>query len=125
MTLGTKLAVIFVALGLVPLLALSALNYRGGVGAVESLLRERASERVSRVGRKAVRILGAQESRLESLSRGDSLDSYARSEGNTAAGKTDAFVQPVPPAPSSKLPAAKPRPAGRARDGARALRRVL
>jgi signal transduction histidine kinase len=89
-----------VALGLVPLLALSASNYRSGVGAVEALLRERASERASRVGRKAARILDAQESRLVSLSRGSSLDSYAR-----AAGKSDASAQPVPPAPSSKLPA--------------------
>jgi signal transduction histidine kinase len=77
-TLGTKLAVIFVALGLVPLLALGALNYRGGVGAVESLLRERASERASRVARKAARILGAQESRLVRLSRSDSLADYVR-----------------------------------------------
>jgi signal transduction histidine kinase len=101
-TLGTKLAVIFVALGLVPLLALSALNYRGGVGAVESLLRERASERVSRVGRKAVRILVSQESRLVSLSRGDSLNSYARAAGRAPAGRPEAFAQPA--APSSPTP---------------------
>lgn len=107
MTLGTKLAVIFVALGLVPLLALSALNYRGGVGAVESLLRERASERVSRVGRKAARILDAQESRLATLSHSDSLDSYARAAGHAAAGRADAFAQPAPPAPSPEpLPTA-------------------
>lgn len=104
MTLGTKLAVIFAALGLVPLLALSALNYRGGVGAVEDLLRERASERVSRVGRKAVRILNAQESRLLSLSRSDSLDSYARAAGHGAASKSDTFAPPVSPAPSSNSP---------------------
>src|SRR3954464_10374754 len=46
-TLGAKLAVIFAALGLAPLLALSAINYRSGVGAVEGLLRERASQRAS------------------------------------------------------------------------------
>lgn len=78
MTLGTKLAVIFVALGLVPLLALSALNYRSGVGAVETLLRERASERASRVGRKAARILDEQESRLVRLSRAYWLANNAR-----------------------------------------------
>lgn len=104
MTLGTKLAVIFVALGLVPLLALSALNYRSGVGAVETLLRERASERASRVGRKAAHILDAQESRLESLSRGNSLDSYVRAAGARPASERDAFAQPASPAPSSKLP---------------------
>jgi signal transduction histidine kinase len=92
-----------VALGLVPLLALSALNYGGGVGAVETLLRERASERVSRVGRKAARILDAQESRLVSLSRGNSLDSYARAAGHQPASKPDAFAQPVSHAPSPEL----------------------
>lgn len=97
MTLGTKLAVIFVALGLVPLLALSALNYRGGVGAVETLLRERASERTSRVGRKAARILDAQQSRLVSLSRGNSLDSYARAAGQDPASRPDAFAPPDVP----------------------------
>ena len=59
MTLGAKLALIFAALGLAPLLALSAINYRSGVGAVEGLLRERASERASRVGRKVARTLEA------------------------------------------------------------------
>jgi signal transduction histidine kinase len=77
-TLGTKLAVIFATLGLAPLLALSAVNYSSGVGAVDGLLRERASERASRVGRKTVRILDAQETRLGSLSRGESLVSYVR-----------------------------------------------
>src|SRR5919107_5981328 len=47
-TLGRKLALIFVALALLPLLALSAAGYRSGVGAVERLLRERASERATR-----------------------------------------------------------------------------
>ncbi|HKG14338.1 MAG TPA: hypothetical protein VKB12_13505, partial [Pyrinomonadaceae bacterium] len=106
MTLGTKLAVIFVALGLAPLLALSALNYRSGVGAVEGLLRERASERASRVGRKAVRILDAQESRLVRLSHSDSLESYARVAGHPAAGVPGASAQPFPPAPSSSSPVA-------------------
>ena len=85
-TLGTKLAVIFAALGLAPLLALSAINYSSGVGAVEELLRERASERASRVGRKVVRILDSQESRLVGLSRGKSLASYVRGSQPAASG---------------------------------------
>lgn len=107
MTLGTKLAVIFVALGLVPLLALSALNYRGGVGAVETLLRERASERVSRVGRKAARILDSQESRLVRLSRSDSLVNYVRETRPAAQSRGGV---PVASAPSSRLPSASTDP---------------
>ena len=101
MTLGTKLAVIFVALGLAPLLALSAVDYRSGVGAVEGLLRERASERASRVGRKVVRILDAQEARLVTLSRGDSLASYVRDSRPAAPG----------------APSERPTPASAARPG--------
>jgi signal transduction histidine kinase len=82
-TLGAKIALIFATLGLAPLLALSAINYRSGVGAVETVLRERASERVSRVGRKVVRILKEQDERLLDLSQSDSLAAYVRdSQGN-------------------------------------------
>jgi signal transduction histidine kinase len=82
-TLGAKIALIFATLGLTPLLALSAINYRSGVGAVESILRERASERVSRVGRKVVSILKEQDARLIELSQSDSLAAYVRaSQGN-------------------------------------------
>jgi signal transduction histidine kinase len=92
LTLGTKLAAIFVALGLAPLLLLSALNYRSGVGAVERLLRERAAERASRVGGKVVRILDSQEARLSTLSRGDSLLSYVR---DSRAARGDAAPSPA------------------------------
>jgi signal transduction histidine kinase len=82
-TLGAKIALIFAALGLAPLLALSAINYRSGVGAVETILRDRASERASRVGRKVVRILNEQDARLLELSQSDSLAAYVRdSQGN-------------------------------------------
>jgi signal transduction histidine kinase len=82
-TLGAKIALIFAAFGLAPLLALSAINYRSGVGSVESILRERASERVSRVGRKVVRILDEQDKRLLKLSQSDALAAYVRdSQGN-------------------------------------------
>jgi signal transduction histidine kinase len=82
-TLGAKLALIFAALGLAPLLALSVINYRSGVGAVETILRERASERASRVGRKVVRILDAQDTRLLELAQSDALAAYVRdSQGN-------------------------------------------
>ena len=84
MTLGAKLALIFAAFGLAPLLALSAINYRSGVGAVETILRERASERVSRVGRKVVRILDEQDVRLLELTQSDSLAAYVRDSQDNA-----------------------------------------
>ena len=78
MTLGAKLAIIFVVFALVPLLALSAVSYRSGVGSVEGILRERASERTARVGRKVVHLLEAQNARLLKLSQSDALDAYVR-----------------------------------------------
>jgi signal transduction histidine kinase len=111
-TLGTKLAVIFGALGLAPLLALSAVSYRSGVGAVEGLLRERASERASRVGRKVDRILDSQESRLVGLSRGKSLASYVRDSQPAAPGAQGGAARstplsPSPPSPSPQAPGAE------------------
>jgi signal transduction histidine kinase len=107
-TLGAKLAVIFAALGLAPLLALSAVNYRSGVGAVEGLLRERASERASRVGRKVVHILDAQDTRLLRLSQGDSLASYVRDSRRPAAAEQPGAGAQAQGgesrAPSSELP---------------------
>jgi signal transduction histidine kinase len=94
-----KLALIFAALGLVPLLILSALGYRSGVGAVERLLRERASARVSRVGRKVARTLKAQETRLTDLARDGALVNYLRD------------VRASDPASGSLAPAATATPA--------------
>ena len=96
MTLGAKLAVIFLVLGLVPLIALGTINYRSGVGAAESLLRERASERTTRVERKAVHILDAQGTRLLDLSQGKSLAAYVRDSGPhvaAASGQTSTGAQ--------------------------------
>jgi signal transduction histidine kinase len=98
-TLGAKLALIFAALGLAPLLALSAVNYRSGVGAVEGLLRERASERATRVGRKVARILDSQDARLLELSQGKSLASYVHdSVGGVAPSPDLPTAAPAPPA---------------------------
>jgi signal transduction histidine kinase len=108
-TLGAKLALIFAALGLAPLLALSAVNYRSGVGAVEGLLRERASERATRVGRKVARILDSQDARLLELSQGKSLASYVHDSVGGVAQTQPAAAQAVEPRPpSTSLPEIRP-----------------
>jgi signal transduction histidine kinase len=72
-TLRTKLLAVFAALALLPLLALSVAQYRGGNGAVEAVLRERASARAARMGRAVEHVLSVQESRLLGLSNSEPL----------------------------------------------------
>jgi signal transduction histidine kinase len=74
--LRTKLIVVFVALAFLPLLAVSVIGYRSGVGAVESLLRERSAERAARMARNVEHVLSVQESRLLELSKAESLREY-------------------------------------------------
>ena len=77
MNLRTKLIVVFAALALVPLAVVCLLQYRAGAGAVESLLRERASERASRVARDVGRVLSTQDSRLLELARAGAVRRFA------------------------------------------------
>ena len=77
-TLRTKLIVVFAALFFAPLVAVSVLEYRGGAGAVESLLRERAAARPSRAARAVEQVLSAQESRLLELAGAEPLREYVR-----------------------------------------------
>ena len=78
MNLRTKLVLVFVALALVPLAAVSVISYRSGVVAVEGLVRASADESVARMRRRVEHILAAQESRLLELARSDSLREYVR-----------------------------------------------
>jgi signal transduction histidine kinase len=75
--LRTKLIVVFAALALVPLAAVCLLQYRAGAGAVESLLRERATERASRMARDVGHVLSVQELRLLELARNEAVRRYA------------------------------------------------
>jgi signal transduction histidine kinase len=85
--LKTKLIIVFAALAFAPLVAVSVLEYRSGVGAVESLLRERAGERTSRVERHVAHVLSTQESRLLELSQSGALRDYVRdARGGTGSG---------------------------------------
>jgi signal transduction histidine kinase len=77
-TLRTKLLIVFAALAFVPLVAVSLIEYRSGVGTVEALLRERALERTSRVERHVARVLSTQESHLLELARSDALREYVQ-----------------------------------------------
>lgn len=78
MNLRTKLLLIFVALALMPLLAVSFFSYRAGVSAVEALLHSHAEERATRMTRRIERALDAQSSRLIELSKAESLREYVR-----------------------------------------------
>ncbi|MBC7929546.1 MAG: hypothetical protein H7Z38_03165, partial [Rubrivivax sp.] len=78
MNLRTKLLLIFVALALLPLLAVSVLSYRAGVSAVEQLLRVRADERASRMTHRIERVLDTQAARLVELSKAETLRVYVR-----------------------------------------------
>ncbi|HEX8352871.1 MAG TPA: ATP-binding protein [Pyrinomonadaceae bacterium] len=85
MILRTKLVVVFAALAFLPLAVVSLLEYRAGTGAVESLLRERASDRASRIARDVERVVSVQESRLLALAKAVSARARGRS-ANVPAG---------------------------------------
>ncbi|MET0648086.1 MAG: ATP-binding protein [Pyrinomonadaceae bacterium] len=73
MNLRTKLIVVFVAAALVPLAVVCLLQYRAGADAVESLLRERAAERASRMASDVEHILFVQDMHLLELVSDDAV----------------------------------------------------
>jgi signal transduction histidine kinase len=75
--LRTKLIVVFAALALLPLAAVCLLQYRAGAVAVESLLRERAAERASRMAHDVWHVLSVQDRHLLDLARADAVRRYA------------------------------------------------
>ena len=77
MNLRTKLIVVFVAAALVPLAVVCLLQYRAGAGAVESLLRERAAERASRMASDVEHVLVVQDGRLLKLAGDAAVRRYA------------------------------------------------
>ena len=78
MNLRTKLLLIFVALALVPLVALSAFSYWSGLRSVDGLVREASEERASLIARRVENLLDSQEKRLTLLARVSLLRDYVR-----------------------------------------------
>lgn len=77
MNLRTKL-ILFAALAFLPLAGVSLVVYRAGAGAAESLLRERAANRSTRIARRLERIIQAQEARLVGLAGAEPLREFVR-----------------------------------------------
>jgi signal transduction histidine kinase len=96
-SLRTKLIVVFVALAFVPLIALSIIEYRAGAGAVETLLRERAAERASRMARDVERVLRGQETSLLELAKSEPLREYGRDSRATGAADASGASGANPP----------------------------
>lgn len=99
MNLKIKLIVVFVALAFLPLVAVTLLGYRAGASAVESLLRERADERASRMARDVEHALAVQESRLLGLAAAVSAGDNARAQA--ANGTANAHAPAVGPEPAA------------------------
>jgi signal transduction histidine kinase len=95
-SLRTKLIVIFAALALLPLAVVCLLQYRAGAVAVESLLRERADARASRMARNVKHVLSVQESRLLELARADAVRRYALEHVPRPAAAPGATPEPPP-----------------------------
>lgn len=72
-TLRTKLIAVFAALAFLPLVALSLFQYRAAASSVESVLRERAAARASRMQRAVEHVLKVQEGRLLKLADSEPL----------------------------------------------------
>ncbi|MCA1635954.1 MAG: HAMP domain-containing protein [Acidobacteria bacterium] len=78
MNLRAKLLLVFVALALVPLVALSAFNYWSGLRSVEGLVREASEDRAARAARRTETLLDAQEVSLIALANSTPLRDYVR-----------------------------------------------
>lgn len=89
--LRTKLLAVFSTLALLPLAVFCLLQYRAGAGAVESLLRERAAERASRMAHDVAHHLSMQEARLLELARDEAVRRYALEH----APRTEAGAEPA------------------------------
>lgn len=98
MNLRTKLLLIFAVLALLPLLAVSLLSYRAGLGAVEGLLRVRADQRAVRITRRIEQALDMHASQLAQLSKSESLREYVRDsqqkQSGAVASQSQAAVVP-------------------------------
>ena len=90
MNLRTKLVIVFAALGFLPLAVVCLVAYRAGAGAAESLLRECAADRASRMAGDVEHVLKVQESRLLELAAAEPVREHARA--NLPPGDTDALV---------------------------------
>ena len=106
--LRNKLLLVFVALAFVPLVLVSVINYRSGLGAVGELLRARADESAARMARRVERTLDAREARLLELARAGSLRAYVRDSQAAraaagAAGSARAAAPEIPDAVRAQL----------------------
>ena len=95
MSLRTKLLLLFIALGILPALAVLVLSYYTAASAVEALLRAEAQTRADRIAEKVETKLAAYEKRLAELSSGKSLIEYVRESPPTPVGAIEAS-HPIP-----------------------------
>jgi signal transduction histidine kinase len=86
-TLRTKLIAVFAALAFLPLVALSLVQYRGAAASVESVLRERAAARASRMQRAVEHVLKVQEQRLLGLANSGPLRAGGCADAGGAVGE--------------------------------------
>lgn len=86
MNLRAKLLLVFVALALVPLVALSVFNCWSALRAVEGLVREAAQDREARTTQRLEMLLDGQEDRLIILAGSASLRDFVRDARSAAPG---------------------------------------
>ncbi|MEW6752505.1 MAG: response regulator [Candidatus Latescibacterota bacterium] len=78
LSIRTKLPLLFLGLGLAPLLVVSLVSYHNSLRAVESLVEHRAVSAVGEAGADLERLLGARQSEVELLARNqETQDLYA------------------------------------------------
>lgn len=96
MNLRTKLLVVFTALAVVPLFAISFNNYRSGMQTVEVLLRDETEGRVARTALKVEQTLTLLESRLLNRASNQLVRDYARTLGSGGGADTQVTVASPP-----------------------------
>ncbi len=92
----SKILLLFFAIGVVPVVALSVVNYRNGVRGIETRLRGEVEHEAQGIARDVNTRLREREDALVALARSPAIRDYVRSEGKPQSIITASSYQPQP-----------------------------
>ncbi len=92
----SKILLLFLAVGVVPVVALSVINYRSGVRAIEARLRGEVEHEAQGIARDVSARLQEREDALLALARSPAIREYVRSEGKPQSITTASSYQSQP-----------------------------
>jgi signal transduction histidine kinase len=92
----SKILLLFFAVGVVPVVALSVVNYRSGVSAIETRLRGEVEREAQGIARDVTTRLREREDALLALARSPAIREYVRGEGLSQSNTPASSYQPKP-----------------------------